>query len=102
MEVSYRNPIEVILGGSGFLMVGAMLMLRIVRDWSSARRYGAVAATMTESTARRSTTYPRPGGVAHARNSRTPCAGDEGRQGKRERIQGSGLPPVMPMRSPVM
>jgi hypothetical protein len=87
VEVSYRNAIEVILGGSGFLMVGAMLMLRIVRDWSSARRAGAVAATMTESAARRSTTYADLAEwLAHGILG-LHGAGDEGPQGRRKRIR---------------
>jgi hypothetical protein len=87
VEVSYRNAIEVILGGSGFLMVGAMLMLRIVRDWSSARRAGAVAATMTESAARRSTTYADLAEwLAHGILG-LHGAGDEGPQGSRKRIR---------------
>jgi hypothetical protein len=53
-RVEYRNPIEVILGGSGFLLLGVIYAVRFVRDWSSKRRLGAAQATIAEHDARRS------------------------------------------------
>jgi len=44
--------LEVILTGSGFLIVGTIYVLRMVRDWSSKRREGAAVAREAEATAR--------------------------------------------------
>jgi hypothetical protein len=52
-RLEYRNPLEVILTGSGFLILGTIYVLRIVRDWSSKRREGAAAAREAEAAARR-------------------------------------------------
>jgi hypothetical protein len=53
-QVEYRNPIEIVLGGSGFLLLGVIYAVRFVRDWSSNRRLAAAQATMAEHDARRS------------------------------------------------
>jgi hypothetical protein len=52
-NAEYRNPLEVVLEGSGFLILGTIYALRIVRDWSNRRREGAAAAHEAEATARR-------------------------------------------------
>jgi hypothetical protein len=51
-RASYENPLEVVLTGSGFLMLGAVWVLRMVRDWSSMRRRGAAEAQQAEASAR--------------------------------------------------
>jgi hypothetical protein len=43
-RVSYENPLEVALTGSGFLIGGVVYALRMIRDWSSARRAAAAEA----------------------------------------------------------
>jgi hypothetical protein len=45
------NPLEVLLAGSGFYVTGVMVVLRMVRDWSSQRRSGAAAAGEAEARA---------------------------------------------------
>lgn len=57
VQVEYRNPLEVILGGSGFLLLGVIYVLRLARDWSHTRRIGAARAEAAESVARRATTH---------------------------------------------
>jgi hypothetical protein len=52
-RAEYRNPLEVVLTGSGFLILGTIYVLRLVRDWSSTRREGAAAAREAEAAARR-------------------------------------------------
>jgi hypothetical protein len=52
-RVEYRNRLEVVFGGSGFLILGAIYVLRLIRDWSSARRQGAAAAREAGRRARR-------------------------------------------------
>jgi len=52
-HAEYRNPLEVVLTGSGFLILGTIYALRLVRDWSSKRREGAAAAQEAEAAARR-------------------------------------------------
>ena len=54
-HVEYRNPLEVVLTGSGFLILGTIYVLRMVRDWSNKRREGAAVAREAEATARRQT-----------------------------------------------
>lgn len=44
----YENPLEVMLTGSGFLIAGVIYLLRMVRDWSSARRRAAAIADQAE------------------------------------------------------
>lgn len=51
-SATYRNPLEVVLGGSGFLFVGVVSVLRLVRDWSNTRRQGAAHAQQAEAGAR--------------------------------------------------
>jgi hypothetical protein len=53
LRAEYRNPIEIVLGGSGFLLLGAAYSLRLVRDWANTRRVGAAQATQAEHEARR-------------------------------------------------
>jgi hypothetical protein len=57
IHAEYRNPLEVNLEGSGFLLLGTIYVLRLVRDWSHIRRIGAAQATQAESAARRATTH---------------------------------------------
>jgi hypothetical protein len=52
-SVAYRNPLEVILSGSGFLLLGTITALRLVRDWSNTRRHGSAEAQEAEASARR-------------------------------------------------
>jgi hypothetical protein len=52
-HAEYRNPLEVVLTGSGFVIFGTIYVLRMVRDWSNKRREGAAAARETEAAARR-------------------------------------------------
>lgn len=52
-HAEYRNPLEVMLTGSGFLILGTIYALRMVRDWSNKRREGAAAAREAEAAARR-------------------------------------------------
>jgi len=52
-HAEYRNPLEVVLTGSGFLIFGTIYVLRMVRDWSNKRREGAAAAHEAEAAARR-------------------------------------------------
>jgi hypothetical protein len=51
-EATYRNPIEVLLGGGGLLFTGVVTVLRLVRDWSNERRKGAAEADEAEAVAR--------------------------------------------------
>lgn len=55
-SAEYRNPLELVLTGSGFMISGALLVLRMVRDWGNTRRRGAAVAQQEEATARRSAT----------------------------------------------
>ncbi len=50
-HMTYENPLEVTLTGSGFLIAGVIYVLRMVRDWSSARRSAAAAARQAEAIA---------------------------------------------------
>jgi hypothetical protein len=52
-QVEYRNPLEVILSGSGFLILGTTYALRMVRDWSNTRRQGSAMADEAAANARR-------------------------------------------------
>jgi len=52
-RIEYRNPVEAILMGSGFLLLGTIKVLTLIRDWSSDRRERAAAANVAESEARR-------------------------------------------------
>lgn len=52
-HVEYRNPLEVVLTGSGFLIFGTIYALRMVRDWSNKQREGAAEARVAEAGARR-------------------------------------------------
>lgn len=52
VNVQYRNPVEVVLTGSGFLIAGTIYVLRLVRDWSNKRRIDAGAAREAEAVAR--------------------------------------------------
>lgn len=51
-RLEYQNPLEVVLYGSGFLLLGSIYVARIIRDWSSARRQGSAAAQAAEAHAR--------------------------------------------------
>ena len=51
-RATYRNPLEVVLGGSGLLFAGVVSVLRLVRDWSNTRRQGAAHAQQAEADAR--------------------------------------------------
>jgi hypothetical protein len=51
-HLEYRNPLEVVLSGSGFLLLGSIYVVRIVRDWSNTRRQDAAAAQTSEAHAR--------------------------------------------------
>ncbi|WP_155892832.1 hypothetical protein [Intrasporangium chromatireducens] len=51
-EVTYRNPIEIIVGGSAFALYGAVQLLRIIRDWKSRRRQTDSAARIADAAAR--------------------------------------------------
>jgi hypothetical protein len=51
-HLEYRNPLEVVLSGSGFLLLGSIYVVRIVRDWSSTRRQDAATAQTLEAHAR--------------------------------------------------
>ncbi len=57
ISAEYRNPIEVVLGGSGFLLLGVIYALRFVRDWSNTRRVDAARATQAEQDARRASSH---------------------------------------------
>jgi hypothetical protein len=48
---------KIVLGGSGFLLLGAIYVLRLIRNWSHIRRIGAAQAEQAESNARRATTH---------------------------------------------
>jgi hypothetical protein len=50
-RAEYRNPVEIVLTGSGFLLLGTVYVARLVRDWSSTRRIGAAAAREAEASA---------------------------------------------------
>jgi nucleotide-binding universal stress UspA family protein len=52
VEANYRNPLELVLGGSGTLVVGAIWCLRFIRDWSNKRRFDAAKAHLEEARAR--------------------------------------------------
>lgn len=51
-RIEYRNPVEVLLAGSGFLLLGTIKVLTLIRDWSAERREKAAAADAAESVAR--------------------------------------------------
>lgn len=65
-RVTYQNPLEVVLTGSGFLIAGAIYVLRMIRDWSSNRRMAAAAAEQAEAAA----------DVARAQAAQTRTEGD--------------------------
>lgn len=50
-RLSYQNPLEVALAGSGFLIAGTIYVLRMIRDWSSDRRTATAAAEQAEAAA---------------------------------------------------
>lgn len=52
-RLTYENPLELILCGTGALLMGAVMAARLVRDWSSQRRIAAAAATQAEAEARK-------------------------------------------------
>jgi hypothetical protein len=51
-EISYRNPIELILLGSGVAVLAAVQAFRLVRDWNSRKQIGQAAAKTAEAQAR--------------------------------------------------
>jgi len=55
-HIEYNNPVEVVLLGAGFVLVGTVKLLRMIRDWSSQRRVGDAIADAAESTARQNKT----------------------------------------------
>ncbi|PZS26788.1 MAG: hypothetical protein DLM61_17730 [Pseudonocardiales bacterium] len=55
-HIEYNNPVEVVLFGAGFVLVGTVKLLRMIRDWSSQRRVGDAIADTAESAARRNKT----------------------------------------------
>lgn len=52
-RLTYENPLELILCGTGALLMGAVMAARLARDWSSQRRIVAAAATQAEAEARK-------------------------------------------------
>jgi hypothetical protein len=52
-RAEYSNPIELVLTGSGFLILGTIYIARLARDWSNIRRAGAGVAREAEASARR-------------------------------------------------
>lgn len=53
IRAQYNNPVEVVLTGSGFLILGTIYIARLVRDWSHIRRAGQGQAREAEASARR-------------------------------------------------
>jgi hypothetical protein len=53
-RIEYNNPVEVVLLGAGFLLVGGVKVLRMIRDWSSQRRIGDAMAASAEAAAQQS------------------------------------------------
>jgi hypothetical protein len=53
-EITYRNPVELIIVGGAFGLLGVVQLLRIIRDWKPRRRQGEAAASMAEDEARAS------------------------------------------------
>lgn len=51
-RLQYQNPIELVLGGSGLLLLGVAMAARLVRDWSSTRRTNEAVAREAEAEAR--------------------------------------------------
>lgn len=51
-RLEYQNPLEVVLSGSGFLLLGSIYVARMIRDWSSTRHQGLAAAQAAEAHAR--------------------------------------------------
>lgn len=51
-HVTYENPLEVVLLGSGMVIAGVVLAARTLRDWSSTRRIGEATAREAEAEAR--------------------------------------------------
>ncbi len=51
-QLTYQNPIEIILVGGAFGFFGIIQLLRIVRDWKPRRRQGEAAASIAEDEAR--------------------------------------------------
>lgn len=51
-HVEYRNPVEVVLIGSGLLLLGTVKVLRLIRDWSTDRRTSAARADVADAVAR--------------------------------------------------
>ena len=50
-HIEYQNPLEVVLIGAGFVLMGAVKALRLVRDWSSQRSIGESMADTARSAA---------------------------------------------------
>lgn len=50
-HIEYRNPLEVVVVGAGFVLMGAVTILRVVRDWSSQRSIGDSIADTARSAA---------------------------------------------------
>jgi hypothetical protein len=55
-HVEYNNPVEVVLFGAGFVLVGTVKVLRMIRDWSSQRRIGDSIADSAEAAAQQNKT----------------------------------------------
>lgn len=51
-QMSYSNPIHLVLVGGAFLIAGAIVAARFVRDWSARKRITVAAAQTAEAAAR--------------------------------------------------
>jgi len=54
-NVTYENPIGIVILGGGFMLMGAVQLLRIIRDWRQRRRIEHAAADIAEAEARQAT-----------------------------------------------
>jgi len=55
-HIEYNNPVEVMLLGAGFVLLGGVKVLRMIRDWSSQKRIGEAVADAAEAAARQANT----------------------------------------------
>lgn len=84
-SLRYENPLELILCGAGSLLMGAIVVARLVRDWSSQRRIAAAAVAQAKAEARK----------AHAEAERAEIATDFARWMADEARAGRGALPQL-------
>jgi hypothetical protein len=56
-SLTYENPVELILVGTGLLLTGTIMAARFARDWSANRRISAAEARKAEAEARVAETW---------------------------------------------